>query len=78
LVISLFFKQTEDDNPGASRLFEFMNLEGFYNGTDSNMIKNIKLHHIIQHQPALLYQGTVTYPECLPALWMAALPFGPV
>ena len=70
LVISIFFKVTEDKDPAASKLFEFMNLQGFANGTSTGLSRNIKLHYMVQHQPAYLYQGTLTFPECEPALWM--------
>lgn len=71
LVLSILFKKTEDTNPGRSKLFEFMNLEAYKNGTiPAEMSRNIKLHYIVQHQPAYLYQGSLTYPECQPALWM--------
>lgn len=70
LVISVFFKVTPDSNPARSELFQFMNLEGFASGTSANIAKSIKLHHIIQHQPSYLYQGTLTYPGCEDALWL--------
>jgi carbonic anhydrase len=70
LVISFFFKITADDNPAASRLFEFMDLQGFQNKTNGQMGKAIKLHHIVQHQPAYLYEGSLTYPDCQQSLWV--------
>jgi carbonic anhydrase len=70
VVISLFFNVTADDNPGISKLFYFMNLEGFYNNTNSFMSRKIKFNTIIQHQPSYLYEGTLTYPDCQPALWL--------
>jgi carbonic anhydrase len=67
LVISVLFKVTDDNNPAKSLLFHFMNLE---KGIDANMIKPIKLFHIIQHQPSYLYTGSLTYPECQKSLWL--------
>jgi carbonic anhydrase len=75
-VISFFFKITPDENPAASRLFEFMDLEGYYNKTSNGqMSKPIKLHHIVQHQPSYLYQGSMTFPDCQEALWMVTSQF---
>lgn len=73
LVISIFFQKTEDNNPGKTRLFDFMNLAGFVSGnsTNINMNRNIKLHYMVQHQPSLLYKGSLSYPECEPTLWLA-------
>ncbi len=65
LVISIFFKKTDDNNPASSRLFEFMGLQDF-----GNLKKIVKLHHIVQHQPSYLYQGSLSYPECSPAMWL--------
>jgi carbonic anhydrase len=74
LVISLFFRATDDKNPGATKLFDFMNLRNSTIGvaptTGQTFIKNIKLNYLVQHQPSLLYQGTLSYPECQPALWL--------
>ena len=72
LVISIFFQKTEDTNPARSKLFDFMNLSGFAsaNATDVFMHRSIKLHHIVQHQPSYLYKGSLTFPECEPALWL--------
>jgi carbonic anhydrase len=68
-VISVFFKKTQDDDPLASELFRYTNLEGIAKSTNSTMLKDIKLHEIIQHQPAYMYEGTLTYPDCQKALW---------
>jgi carbonic anhydrase len=65
LVISIFFQITDNNNPARTKLFDFSNLKDF-----SNMSRKIKLWQIIQHQPSYLYQGSLTYPECEPALWM--------
>jgi len=70
LVVSVMFKVTEDTNPAVSQLFNFMGLSGYANGTSSTIQKDIKLHHIIQHQPSYLYQGSLTYQGCDPALWL--------
>jgi len=70
LVISVFFKRTPDENPAASKLFEFADLRGFFNGTTTRMSRNIKLHYIIQHQPSYLYTGSLTFPECQDAIWL--------
>jgi carbonic anhydrase len=73
LVISIFFQKIEDGNPARTRLFDFMNLAGFVSGntTNINMNRNIKLHYMVQHQPSLLYKGSLSYPECEPAIWLA-------
>lgn len=68
-VVSLFFKKTEDANPLASELFHYMNLKSFANSTNTTMLKDIKLNEIIQHQPAYMYEGSLTYPDCQKALW---------
>lgn len=71
LVISIFFNSTSDTNPAKSLLFQFMNLTQFATTSQNpTMARNIKLFQIVQHQPSYLYQGTLTYPECQPALWM--------
>ncbi len=70
LTISVFFNRTYDINPARSRLFEFSNLQGFSNGTNAAIPRDIKLHYMIQHQPSYLYEGTLTYPECQGSLWM--------
>jgi carbonic anhydrase len=71
MVISYFFKRTSDDNPAASRLFEFMDLQGYQNKTTNGQMKKpIKFHYMVQHQPAYMYQGTLTYPDCQQALWV--------
>jgi carbonic anhydrase len=67
LVISIFFKVTDDNNPAKSQLFQFMNLE---KGLNARMLRPIKLHHIIQHQPSYLYTGSLTYPVCQKAQWL--------
>jgi carbonic anhydrase len=67
LVISIFFKVTDDNNPAKSLLFEFMNLG---KGLNARMLRPIKLHHIIQHQPSYLYTGSLTYPVCQEAQWL--------
>lgn len=67
LVISVLFKVTDDNNPGKSLLFQFMNLD---KGLEATMSKSIKLFHIIQHQPSFLYTGSLTYPECQKSLWL--------
>jgi carbonic anhydrase len=69
LVISFFFKKTDNANPLASELFNYMNLAGYAAGTNTTMIKDIKLNDIVQHQPAYLYEGTLTFPNCQKSLW---------
>lgn len=76
LVISVFFKKEADGFPGNTKLFDFMNLQGFYNATQNNLSTNaymdrsIKLHYMIQHQPSYMYTGSLTYPECQEAIWL--------
>jgi carbonic anhydrase len=69
LVISLFFKITDDADPSRSMLFNFMNLDPSTN-TGTAFKKDLKFHHIIQHQPSYLYEGSLTFPECQKALWL--------
>jgi len=72
LVLSINFKVVEDDDPTATTLFDYMNLKAYNDDSTQNiyMKKNIKLNSMIQHQPAYLYTGTLSYGECLPALRM--------
>lgn len=72
LVISIPFR-LQQNNEKNSRIFEFMGLSNFVQNPISNtnkMTRDIKLHHIIAHQPAFLYKGTLTYPDCFEALWI--------
>ncbi len=70
LTISVFFKITEDNDEGKTNLFEFMGLNSFSSGNSTVLPRDIKLRYIIQHQPSFLYEGTLTYPECQPSLWL--------
>lgn len=71
LVISLPFR-TNNTNKPSCRLFEFMNLKKFADSPSSTvtMSRNVKLHQIIVHQPALMYKGSMTFPDCEDALWI--------
>ena len=70
VIISVPFKVTENDDPQATTLFQWMNLQGFQNGTSVNMTRPIKLFSIVQHQPAYMYEGTLPYGDCLPAWYI--------
>lgn len=74
LIISVPFMLNPDPRIESSRLLEFMNLSKFaVNPTllgTVGMSRNIKLHQFIMHQPAFMYKGTLTYPECQNAIWV--------
>jgi len=74
LILSVPFRLNTDPNVKSSRLFEFMNLKAYANNPSAKsnigMARNIKLPQFIVHQPAFLYKGTLTYPECQNALWL--------
>lgn len=75
LIISVPFKQESvslgnGTTGNTSRLFQFLDLQGYANNTKKNPSKNIKLETIIQHQPAFLYMGTQNYGNCDSALWV--------
>jgi carbonic anhydrase len=74
LIISIPYRLANDQNIKTTRLFEFMNLANFANNPLSldtyGMNRNIKLNHIVVNQPAFMYKGTLTFPECQNALWV--------
>ena len=82
LIVSVPFRLNTDPNVKNSRLFEFMNLKAFASNPTANanigMARDIKLHQFIVHQPAFLYEGTLTYPECQKALWLLMTQFHPI
>lgn len=73
LIVSIPLRVSNDSNQKFSRIFEFMNLKSYANSPTSiqiPMTRNIKLHQFVVHQPAFLYKGTLTFPECQNALWL--------
>ena len=83
LVLSVPFKKTSDLNPANDKLFHFMSLDLYKNALTANKessdgylpsrispFKSIKLHQIIQHQPSLLFESSLTFSENTKALNM--------
>jgi len=73
LVISIPFKEATSNEKNC-RLFEFMNLDKFADNPTLSvgMKRDIKLWHIIAHQPSIMYKGTLTYPDCEDTLWIVS------
>lgn len=82
LIVSVPYRLNTDPNVKSTRLFEFMNLKAYATNPTSNsnigMARNIKLYQFIVHQPAFLYEGTLTFPECQNALWLIMTQFHPI
>lgn len=79
LIVSVPFRLNADPSAQSSRLFEFMNLKTFAANptvkSNVGMARDIKLYQFIVNQPAFLYKGTLTYPECQNALWFVMTQF---
>jgi len=79
LIISVPFRISTDPQQKVSRLFEFMNLKQYASSPKTQnfygMLRNIKLKDFIVNQPAFMYKGTLTFPECQNALWMVLTQF---
>ena len=59
-IIVVPFKSSNNNNPANDQILDYFNLEDFYNDQNSGHIspkKPIKLHHIIQNQPSILFEG---------------------
>ena len=72
LVLTIPFREASNTDEKASRLFEFMNLSQFSTNPTASvgMTRDIKLAHFVVNQPAFMYKGSLTFPDCEDALWI--------
>ena len=58
-IIVIPFVSSDDNNPANDQIFDYLDLEGYSinKGSHSTVRKPLKLYHIIQNQPSLLFNA---------------------